>query len=176
MAKCAYCGSTIIMGGVTAGGQRFCNNKCHRNAYVLTAARQVPPELVEQKLQEVWGGVCPKCLGAGPVDVHSVHEVWSALVLTRWTTNQQVSCRSCATKRQVGGACFSLFLGWWGFPWGLVMTPVQIARDISAISGGPDKSRPSEALRKLILVNLGAQYIAAAQQKAAATAPPKPPA
>jgi hypothetical protein len=25
MAKCGYCGSTIIMGGVQSGTQRFCN-------------------------------------------------------------------------------------------------------------------------------------------------------
>ena len=176
----AYCGSTIIMGGVTAGGQRFCNNKCHRSAYILSAAKQAPPEVVEKQLQEVWNGVCPKCLGAGPVDVHRVYEVWSALVLTRWSTKQLVSCRSCATKRQLGGAAFSLFAGWWGFPWGLILTPVQITRNIVAMSGGPNKTRPSEDLKKLVMVNIGGQYLAAAQQKPAvpastATPPPLPP-
>jgi hypothetical protein len=183
MAKCAFCGSTILMGGVQAGGLRFCNKKCHRNAAILSGAKQVPADLVDKKLQEIWNGVCPKCLGAGPVDVHRTHEVWSALVLTRWSTHQQISCRSCATKRQLSGSAFSLFAGWWGFPWGLVMTPVQITRNIMAMSSGPDKSRPSEDLRKLVLVELGAQYLAAVRQKApatpvtgsTATPPPLPP-
>src|SRR5690242_2649580 len=98
MAKCAYCGSTIIIGGVKAGDQRFCNNKCQQGAYILSAARQVPPEVLERKVEEIFRGNCPKCKALGPVDVHKYYQVWSMLVLTRWTTNQQISCRSCAIK------------------------------------------------------------------------------
>jgi len=65
---------------------------------------------------------------------------------------------------------FSLFFGWWGFPWGLVLTPVQITRNLIGMSRGPDSPRPSEDLRKMVLVNLGAQM--AASQKAAADQPP----
>ena len=103
------------------------------------------------------------------MDVHKIYEVWSALVLTRWTTNQQLSCRSCATKRQWGGVAFSFFLGWWGIPWGLVLTPVQITRNIIGMSRGPDAARPSDDLRRLVLVNLGTRVMAA--QNAA----PQPP-
>jgi hypothetical protein len=166
MSKCAYCNSTIIMGGVRAGEQRFCNNRCHQSAYILSVTKNVPPEVLERKVEEAWRGNCPKCGGLGPIDVHKVHEVWSALLLTRWTTKAQVSCRSCGVKRQLGGVAFSFFFGWWGFPWGLILTPVQITRNVVGMSRGPDSSRASDALRKLVLVNLGAQMIAS--QKAAA--------
>jgi hypothetical protein len=169
MTKCGYCGSTIIIGGVSAGGQRFCNNKCHQNAYVLSVTKTVPAAELDRKVEEVWRGNCPQCRGLGPVDVHKVHEVWSALVLTRWTTKAQVSCRACAVKRQLGGVGFSLVFGWWGFPWGLILTPVQITRNVIAMSRGPDAARASDDLRKLVLVNLGAQLIAS--QKAV-NAPP----
>jgi hypothetical protein len=92
------------------------------------------------------------------------------LVLTRWTTKAQVSCRSCATKRQLGGAAFSLGFGWWGFPWGLFLTPVQITRNVIGMSRGPDSARPSDDLRKLVLVNLGTQMLA--RQQATAIQPP----
>jgi len=170
MAKCGYCGSTIVMGGVRADDQRFCNNKCYQNAYILSVTKNVPADVLDRKVEEVWRGNCPKCNGLGPVDVHKVHEVWSALVLTRWTTKAQVSCRSCATKRQLGGAAFSFACGWWGFPWGLILTPVQITRNLVAMGGGPDSSRASDGLRKLVLVNIGAQMIAA--QNAAGSQPP----
>jgi hypothetical protein len=172
MAKCDYCGATIIMGGVRTGHQRFCNKNCYQNACVLSVTKNVPRDQLERKVEEVWRGNCPKCRGLGPIDVHKVHEVWSALVLTRWTTKAQVSCQSCATKRQLGGAAFSFVFGWWGFPWGLVLTPVQITRNIIGMSRGPDPSRPSESLKKLILVNLGTQMIA--NQKAASRPPPLP--
>jgi hypothetical protein len=160
------------MGGVRAGSQRFCNNKCHQNAYILSLTKNVPADVLERKVEEVWRGNCPKCRQLGPIDLHKVHEVWSALILTRWTTSGQVSCRSCATKRQLGGIAFSFVLGWWGIPWGLILTPVQITRNFAAIIRGPDTSRPSDGLRKLVLVNLGAQMLA--QQKAAATKQPPP--
>ncbi|MDB6023151.1 MAG: Zn-finger domain associated with topoisomerase type [Pedosphaera sp.] len=160
------------MGGVRAGNTSFCNKKCHQNAYVLSVSQQVPPDLLERQVQEAWRGNCPKCQKPGPVDVHKVYEVWSAAVVTRWSTKQQVSCRSCATKRQLGGMGFSLVLGWWGIPWGLILTPVQITRNITAIFGGPSVSYPSAELRKLVQVNLGAQMIAAARQKS--VPPPVP--
>jgi hypothetical protein len=169
MDKCSYCGSTIIMGGFRAGNQRYCNNNCRQNAYVLSVTKEIPPDVLNQKVENVWRGPCPKCRQPGPTDVHKVYRVWSALLLTRWTTKAQVSCRSCATKQQLVGAAFSLFFGWWGFPWGLILTPVQITRNLLAINRGPDHSRPSEGLRKLVLVNLGSKMLASQQSAASQT-------
>ena len=170
MAKCDYCGSTIVIGGVRAGDQRFCNSNCHQDAYVLSVTKNIPPDVLDRKVEEVWRGNCPKCRSLGPVDVHKVHEVWSALLLTNWSTKAQLSCRSCATKRQLGGVAFSLFFGWWGFPWGLILTPVQIKRNVIGMSRGPDSARPSDDLRKMVLVNIGTQIIA--RQQATAIQPP----
>jgi hypothetical protein len=169
MAKCGYCNSTILMGGVRSGDQRFCNSRCAQNARVLSVTQNIPADVLERKIEEVWRGNCPKCKGLGPVDVHKVHEVWSVLVLTRWTTKAQVSCHFCAIKRQLGGVAFSFFFGWWGFPWGLVLTPVQITRNIIGMSRGPDSAQPSDGLRKLVRVNMGANMLAS--QKAATPLP-----
>jgi hypothetical protein len=128
--------------------------------------------MLEKQTEEVFRGNCPKCNGLGPVDVHKVHQVWSALILTRWSSAQQVSCKSCATKSQLGGTLFSLALGWWGFPWGLVLTPVQVVRNIAEMCSGPDSAQPSQALRKLVLVNMGARMVQAGQTSAGAV-PPK---
>src|ERR1051326_9155054 len=110
--------------------------KCSQNAYVLNLSKTVPNDVLERKVEEVWRGNCPKCTGLGPVDVHRTYEVWSALVLTRWTTQAHVSCKSFATKKQLGSAALSLVLGWWGFPWGLILTPVQVTRNIIGMSRG----------------------------------------
>jgi hypothetical protein len=173
MAKCSYCNSTIVIGGVRSGDQRYCNSQCQQNAYILGATKTIPADVLDRKVEEVWRGNCPKCGLVGPIDVHKFHEVWSALFLTRWTTKVQVSCRSCASKRQFGGIAFSLFFGWWGIPWGLVLTPVQIARNFIDINRGPDSSRPSDDLRKLVLVNLGTQMLASQKAGANLQRPPK---
>lgn len=165
MSKCNYCGSTIVMGGVRAGQQHFCNKKCAGNAYVLSASQNLSPDVINRKVEEVWRGNCPKCGSPGPVDVYKFHQVWSALVLTRWTSSSQVSCRSCATKRQAGALAFSAVFGWWGFPWGLILTPVQVTRNIVGMASGPDSSAPSPELRKLIQVHLGSQILASQQNR-----------
>lgn len=170
MQKCAYCGSTIIMGGVRSGPERFCNNKCAANGHVLRLAAAAPAQLVDRQLNELFHSNCPKCHGNGPLDVYKAHRVWSALVLTRWTTSSQVCCRSCASKSQLGAIAFCLLLGWWGFPWGLILTPTQIIRNIVGMFGR-DSSAPSEDLRRLVLVNLGAQALQ--QQKPAQALPAK---
>ena len=79
MAKCDYCGSTIIFGGKRQGDLRFCNDRCLGNGGLLLVSRQVPENVVHESLWKVHQGRCPKCTGPGPVDVHVSHRVWSAL-------------------------------------------------------------------------------------------------
>ena len=43
---------------------------------------------------------------------------------------------------------FSGVFGWWGFPWGLVMTPVQLARNLVELTGGPKSDAPSALLQE----------------------------
>ena len=174
MAQCGYCGTTILIGGVRDGNERYCNKRCHQNGYVLRAAKHVPEDVVERQTEEVFRGSCPKCRGPGPIDVHKIHRVWSALVLTHWSSAQRVCCRSCGIKGQLGSVLYCLVLGWWGFPWGLVLTPVQVTRNLIGMCGGRESSRPSPELRRLVQASLGAQIIQASRQNAAATPPPIP--
>jgi hypothetical protein len=54
-------------------------------------------------------------------------------------------------------------LGWWGVPWGLVMTPVQLVRNLISMASTPDPSSPSPALEKILRHNLAAQILAEKQ-------------
>jgi len=152
--KCDYCGSTILFGGKRDGEFRFCNDRCHQSGVLLAVSRQVPDNLVQQQVWSVHQGRCPRCGGTGPTDVHVSHRVWSALVLTSWASRPQVSCRRCGMKSQAGDALFSLVLGWWGFPWGLVMTPVQIGRNLVGLAKGPDPTKPSPQLEKIVRMSM----------------------
>ena len=130
MAACNACGTTILFGGVRDGETRFCNQDCHAKGYLVFAARQVPPDLIRQQADAIHRGMCPRCQGPGPVDVHTSYRVWSALLLTSWKSRPQIACRRCGVKSQLGDSLFSAVLGWWGFPWGLVITPLQIGRNV----------------------------------------------
>jgi hypothetical protein len=108
--------------------------------------------------------IVPRCSGGGPVDVHTTHEVWSAVVLTSWKSIPALSCKSCGVKRQIGALAFSGFLGWWGFPFGLILTPIQVVRNLVGMLGGPRRDQPSQLLVDTVTRYLAAEF--AAQQRA----------
>jgi hypothetical protein len=164
MAMCDYCGTTILFGGVRDGDLRFCNQQCHQNGYILNLADQIPEDILTQHVRQAHDGNCPKCQGPGPVDVHTSHTVWSALVMTSWRSRPQVCCRSCGAKSKLGALASSAVLGWWGFPWGLVMTPIQILRNAGGLLAGPDPTRPSAQLEKIVRVSLASQLAAQKRQ------------
>jgi hypothetical protein len=157
MATCAYCGETIVFGGVKAGELRFCNGKCFDKARMLAAAAPVPEEAVADLARQIHSGPCPRCQGPGPVDVHMAYWVWSALAFTRWGNRQQVSCRGCAAKSQASRLALSAVFGWWGFPWGVFITPVQVCRTAMALAAPPSRAEPSARLRQVARAYLTAQ-------------------
>jgi hypothetical protein len=159
MATCDQCGTTIVFGGVQEGGFRFCNKKCRDRAVILSASEELPDEFVLEKARQVHQGACPRCGGRGPVDVHTAHSVWSAVMLTQSKSSPTICCQSCGTKARLKALAASSLLGWWSLPWGLVMTPVQILRNIGGMIRTPDTDQPSEELVKMVRRQLSAQLL-----------------
>ena len=164
MARCSACGTAILFGGSREGELRFCNAKCHAKGRLLIASRQLPPAMVTEATGNVFRGSCPKCHGPGPVDVHTSYRIWSAVFLTSWQNTPHVCCRGCGRKAQLGDLAISLFVGWWGFPWGLIMTPVQIGRNLTAIFRA-DAEQPSQALENVVRMSIVSNAMAAQAAK-----------
>jgi hypothetical protein len=122
-----------------------------------TAADEIPEDEIEQHVALVHQGECPKCGGPGPVDVHSAHTIQSFIVMTRFKSTPLTCCRACARRQQMGAIASSAALGWWGFPFGVIGTPLQILRNLAAMSAGPKPDRPSAELRRLVKLTLGAE-------------------
>ena len=159
MAKCDYCGTTILFGGLRDNNVRFCNKKCQEKGYALVLSHKIPHDIVFRHVNQVHQGLCPKCQGNGPVDVHTSYRIYSFLVFTSWKSIPNICCRSCGIKSQIGNCIFSSLFNWWGFPWGLLMTPVHVVRNIAGIIRGPDEGRPSENLVNLIRVIIAQKLI-----------------
>jgi hypothetical protein len=166
MAACNYCGSNIIFGGARDGNLRFCNARCQQAGAFLAISNKIPETQVQESVWKLHQGACPKCGGSGPVDVHQGFRVWSALFLTRWSNSQQLSCRSCGAKKQMADAAFSLVLGWWGFPWGMILTPIQVGRNLMSVARPPEASKPSPQLEKALRIAMAKQLLSAAKPKA----------
>ena len=159
MAECEACGNRIVFGGVKQGQRTYSSTKCVKEAVWTDALKLVPNAEVEQAVKAIHEGACPKCHGPGPVDVHTSYKVYSILVMTRWSSQPIVACQSCARKQQLKHTLHSLVTGWWGFPFGLIFTPVQIVRNIGGLIGmaGPDPMTPSPALSRIVRLSLAAR-------------------
>lgn len=157
MAVCAYCSNTIIFGGVTSGGRLYCSDRCRESARLLVLAGKVPYRLLIRKLDELHRGPCPKCGGPGPVDVHRSYRICSAILVSRWTNIPEVCCKKCAIKSQVVGIVYSLLLGWWSVPWGIILTPLQVIKNIKAMFRKVTPDRPSIELQHVVRIGLAAK-------------------
>jgi hypothetical protein len=170
MPKCSYCNSTIVVGGVREGDRRFFNQRCRQGGALLEVAQLVPEEEVVKRVASIHQGPCPKCRRIGSIDVHTSHSVWSALVVTKWKSSPRVSCVSCGRKAKVAATLNSLLLGWWGFPWGLILTPIQITKNIWGIATTQQSFAPSPQLERIVRLSLAGELKRA--QKAGAVRPP----
>jgi len=169
MGSCDNCGTLIIFGGKRVGSLHFCSEKCLQASAVRLEsqelAQQVPAELIQQQVWAIHQGDCPKCGRPGPVDVHFSYSVWSVFCVSGWNINPQVSCRRCAVKSQCSDTLFSLLFGWWGFPFGLVLTPIQVLRNLIAMIHAPNAEQPSPHLEQFVrrdIVNRAAAILATA--------------
>ena len=163
MGRCGFCNTTTFFSSHKRNGQVYCSGDCLSRDALRQVAGQLPREVIEQHVQAVHQGNCPRCGGPGPVDVHTSYKVYSLLLFTSWSSATQICCRPCGLKARLGATAFSGLCGWWGFPYGLVMTPIQVLRNLAGIVASPAPDRPSEQLRKHLSVQLGAATVQAIQ-------------
>ncbi|APW61667.1 hypothetical protein [Paludisphaera borealis] len=159
MASCDCCGTRILFGGVKLDDLRFCNAKCAEQGYWIQRGDAIPEGEVQERLRSLHQGQCPRCAGPGPVDVHTSHRVYSALAFTAWSSHPEICCRSCGRWKQLKHGAFSLALGWWGFPFGFLLTPVQLTRNFTGLVGlsGPKDDAPSPTFRRAVQVAMAKQ-------------------
>lgn len=158
MTPCASCGSTIVLGGKVVDGLRYCNARCAGHGWAVREAQRVPIDEARQLAEQIHHGRCPRCNAASPVDVHTSYRVWSALVLTRWRSLSHVSCRKCGYKDVGKSMLSSLLLGWWALP-GILVTPLQLVRNLGALLQPGNAREPSARLVQHARMILAAQRL-----------------
>jgi len=145
---CPTCGTSVLFGGVKVGNKRYCSKKCYEADEINRVAAQIPNEHVEQLANELHSGMCPKCKNRGPVDIHKSHSVYSVIFITKFETRAHLLCKKCATKQQATDLIGSLLLGWWGIPFGILITPIQIIKNVISMCQNPGINGPSDDLKQ----------------------------
>jgi hypothetical protein len=159
MATCAHCQAHVGAGdGKWDGPLRFCGSEClNRGA---AGAFAVPSAQLQEAIRKIHQGDCPQCSGPGPVDLHTAYHVWSIILWTQWSRSARLSCDACARSARRKAARRSLALGWWGFPAGIVMTPVQIWRNLAANRKPRHAHRASQDLVDFVHARLTEERVA----------------
>jgi len=156
---CPTCSKTILFGGIKEGDKKYCSEKCHEEGEVTRTAETFSDQTVEAFSAEIYNGSCPECDGPGPIDVHKSYFVYSFVLSTNYRTNENVLCKQCATKKQWSDLFRSFFFGWWGLPFGLIITPIMIVANIIAMFQNPHLKGPTKALNERSRLILAAQQM-----------------
>ena len=132
------------------------------------ASRGVPPPLPVVRAADIGDDVvlahanairqgdCPRCRQRrSPVELRTEHWVWSAIFITRYGRRTSLACRPCARAGNLKALLTSTLFGWWGFPFGLLITPYKIVINVVELLR-KDRPEPSDALRNLVRSRLAA--------------------
>lgn len=167
MRRCHACNFWMPLGGVHEGGHFYCCDDCARDGPVFPLSRQLPEADVRLKALVLHAGPCAYCGERGPIELRPSYRVWSFVVLTHWRTRYLIACRRCALKAQLRGIVSSALLGWWALPFGPLVTPIQILRNVVAMLVVPDPQAPSPGLKRQASLQLAQERLARDRDTAA---------
>jgi hypothetical protein len=156
---CPSCGNSVLFGGVKDGNRRYCSKKCYQADEISRVAEAVPADTVAKLAKDLHGGKCPRCQSRGKIDIHKSYSVYSVVLYTKWQTHEHLLCKSCASRQQLTDLIGSSLLGWWGIPFGLIVTPVQIVKNLVALARNPATNGPSKSLQHRARLLLAARKI-----------------
>jgi hypothetical protein len=110
-------------------------------------AESIPAKDIEQLASKLRSTHCSSCNSHEPVDAFPSYFVYSVVIWTGWRKKVELSCRSCSRKRQAKSLAASFLLGWWGFPFGLVATPIIIMANVIGMVHNPMTRPPGKNLK-----------------------------
>ncbi|WP_269524166.1 hypothetical protein [Coraliomargarita parva] len=159
MQRCTKCNKRIAVGGKALGSEHYCSDRCLKQGLLQASREFLGEELIFERIESIHQGPCPKCGGHGPVDMQTHYTVWSAIILTSYKDVPEICCKRCGIQKKIGGLFFSGFLGWWGIPFGIVITPIQVIRNLVALFQAPSSKKVSKALDEMVRMELGARTL-----------------
>ncbi len=159
MKTCSACNKRIALGGEEFGTEIYCGERCKKMGLISASHQILTNEIVQNRIHEVHAGSCPKCGGEGPNDMQWHYTIWSFIVITSHKDIPEVCCRNCGLRKKIGGFFYSILLGWWGFPFGILLTPVQVIRNFIGFFILPKQGKVSRQLDDAIRMELGAEAL-----------------
>jgi hypothetical protein len=131
---CHTCDAIILFGGVMRDGHRYCGRRCAEEAELGRAVEMIPEDVAEHEALRVRKDPCPLCgRPETDVDLRASYRVTGFLLHTSVSTRRQICCRICGTREAAKAVAYTMIFGWWGFPWGPLLTPLNVVRNLFAM-------------------------------------------
>jgi hypothetical protein len=159
LGTCQTCGATILFGGVTRDGMKFCKEACAASSVVLNSTKNFTGKMITDRARAIFESECPVCRRPGPLEIYRSHRVISLLVVSFWQTTPRLSCRSCGKNAQLIDLTITSLFGWWGIPHGIIMTPIQIVRNVGGLCAAAPTA-PSKELEVFARQSMAAEELA----------------
>jgi hypothetical protein len=121
--------------------------KAQNKEYTLTEIDEL-----SQRLRSL---PCPLC-GNKKVKLNGtiMHTVKSFIFFSSFRKEPIIACPDCLDKKNQESITSTAILGWWGFPWGILKTPIYIFNNIKAKKQNRI-SKSNDTLLNFTLQNIG---------------------
>ena len=174
---CQTCGAGILFGGKTVAGRRYCRSLCLEQDLGQLLALELRPDEVQAEMNAMLRRPCTKCGNAQlPIGAWVSHRAVSFVIVTRWESRPLVCCQGCGRKALIFDTILTLLVGWWGLPFGLLMTPLQVARNVVGLTVVDHEDASSLLMWEAAAHNLSLRRLQQGALPASLTAEPKSPA
>ena len=156
VATCINCDYEIMVGEdiltVVENGREmsFCDEECYGELIGRRHAHDVPEAIVEEIVFKVHQGACVMCGGNGPIDIFETNYIVSFILGALVDKNEYICCHRCGQKKKILSIFWCTLLGWWSIPTGILMTPVQIAKNIRGLFTPKKMDAPSDELFEFV--------------------------
>lgn len=157
--ECDFCRSQARRSPIFDAGQRFCSQRCLRNARLLEKAVAFSQTEIYSHAHNIKHSACPICSQHNTkVEVRHAYRIWSAGVVSNWSEHTRVCCLACGRRANLKSIGFCLMRGWWGLPWGLLITPMQILANCLEMFKSRTTDMPSEELLQAARLDLAKRH------------------
>lgn len=98
---------------------------------------------------------CPICNSKSQkLNATLISTVKSFLIITSYKRELKIACPNCLIKELDKAIISTALLGWWGFPWGIIKTPMYIYYNFDSKKEAHNQM-PNNELRSFVLANIG---------------------
>jgi hypothetical protein len=121
---------------------------------VLAQNREYSAAEIGQYAELLRGLPCPVCRASGQkLNATIAYSAKSFILFTFSRKEPVIACPTCLDKKNLQAFLWTLLLGWWGIPWGILKTPIYLFRNLAARSQN-HRAEPNRTLLAYTATNI----------------------